>query len=299
MNKRTLVLVVAVLGLLTVLASGRMNKLRLGEGSGVGLMMNRDMVTSVEKVPAIEPGMMGKIAFPYPGSAGDALQVEDRALEYSAYHDVVVDDVPEYMQRMREYILSINGRVLHWNQGKHSLERYRYGTITAKVPVTSFEETVSRVTSGVEEVVSENQNIADITGEVVYSQEQTESIRGEIAVQEAALSEATTEVERVRIRNRLDSLRKQLEQAENQGEQIEERQEFATISITVADSESYFNGSYKPSLFEELRQAMESLRYSLSGVLVVIIWVAVYSVIWLPLVLGVNYVTKFFKRKAK
>lgn len=284
MQKRTLFFVVALLGLLTVVASGKFGQLtsQMGMGGFGGTATLYDTAVSEKMMvdDAVGTRMMPPV---YPGVDG-ALGEPDRAIEYSSSHQLVVEDVQAYMQDIKAYVQSVGGQVLYWNQGKESLQLYRYGSLTAKVPVSSFDAALSKVTEGVEDIISENQNMADITGEKKYNTQEVERIKGEIAVQEAALAEATTESAKIRIQNQLTQLRRQLADAERGSEQVAERTEYATLSISVSDSERYFGGRYQPSPTEDLREALLSVWTSIGSVLRLVIWAGVYGVIWLPVV---------------
>ncbi len=287
MQKRTLVIVVAILGFLTLLASGRFRQFGMfdGESGEFAPSMGMYGADTAEKF-AVDSGVaVDRMIAPYPGGmGGDALGDIDRAIEYSSSHQLVVTDVQVYMQEIRAYVQGIGGQVLYWHQGKEPLQLYRYGTLTAKVPVPSFESALQKITEGVEDIISENQNMADITGQKVYSTDELERIKGEVSVQEAALSEATTESAKVRIQNQLTQLRRQLADAERAVDQVTERTEYATISISVADSERYFGGRHQPSPREDFSEALRSVWISIGTIVRTVVWVSVYAVIWLPVV---------------
>ncbi len=297
MQKRTLYIVVAVLGVLTLIASGKMGQLRMLGGVGFdggmpGYTNSYDSAVSEKMMAGSSVAMDRAIMPPYPGMGGDALEETDRAIEYSADHQLVVTDVQEYMQDIRAYVQSIDGQVLYWNQGKEPLQLYRYGSLTAKVPVSSFEAALNKITSGVKDIITENQNMADITGQQVYNKDEVTRIQGEINVQEAALAEATTESAKLRIQNQLTQLRRQLADAERGVDQVTERTEYATLSITVSDSERYFGGRHQPTPSEDLREALRSVWTSIGSVIRMVIWVGVYAVIWLPVVWVVSVLVR-------
>lgn len=302
MQKRTLFLVVAILGVLTLVGSGQLRTFQLpmlGGGMDGSTMSSYgpaapiyDTFATKESAGVDVVANRAMIA-PYPGGmGGDALGEPDRAIEYSASHNLVVDDVPTYMQDIRAYVQSVGGQVLYWNQGKEPLQLYRYGSMTAKVPVSSFEPALNKITSGVKDIITEHQNMADVTGQKEYSNEEVERLRGEIAVLEAELAETTTESARVRIQNQLAQLRRQLSDAERGVEQVAELVDYATVSITVSDSERYFGGRHQPSPGEDIREALQSVWRSIGSVIRLVIWVAVYAVIWLPVVALVGWMWK-------
>jgi hypothetical protein len=94
--------------------------------------------------------------YPYYGQ-DYALDVEQRVYEKSSNHTVVVDNVAQYMQQTREYLVSLGGRIINSSSGTTEMyqenpflnNKYNYGNIYAKVPVEKFEEAQNMITAGV------------------------------------------------------------------------------------------------------------------------------------------------------
>ncbi|MCB9813295.1 MAG: DUF4349 domain-containing protein [Pseudomonadales bacterium] len=241
----------------------------------------------VEPMP--EPMLIDKMndsittgSMPIPYFADDYLYLNDRVYQKSSYHSVVVNDVPSYLRGMKEYFLSIDGKVL--NSSISSNGDYNSGDLYVKVPVAKFEEATSRVTENVDKVVNENIDASDITGRLVGTTETVQALLDQKSLKEAALLDAKTEVEKRRFQIEIDRLTKQITAAEKSLDQVEQQVEYSSISITAADSERYFNPSARPTIKEEILRAWTSLKELLRVVGYFGIWVLVYSITWIPLV---------------
>ena len=231
-------------------------------------------------------------------SGDNALEVDERAYQKMGYYQLVVNNPSEYLQQMKEYILSIEGRVLstNFNTGK----RYQVGNLLAKVPVAKFEESTQRVTQNVDKVVSEQVNAQDRTGRKVSLEDQIESLQEQKLDKEIELEEATTDLERKRLELDIKRLDNQISQLQDQLENFAETVEYSTIYVTAADSEAYFNpDTYRPTLREQFEQAWESVSGLLYIFGYILVWMIVYSLVWLPLLLLLWLLTKKFGKKKK
>lgn len=235
---------------------------------------------------AIEPSI--GIMPPYYGD--DALDVQERSYEKSSYHSVVVDDVPLYLRGMKEYFASIDGIILNSSMG--SSDKYDSGSLYVRVPVDKFDEATTRVTEDVEKVVDESISAYDVTGQVVNTQENLQYLRDQRSLKEAELSEAQTEVEKRRIQIEIDRLDRQIRNAEQAQENVESRVEYASLSVTAASSERYFNPDATGDIRYEFERAWESLKSFFKVALLFGVWVLVYSVVWLPIVWIGNWIVK-------
>lgn len=242
-------------------------------------------VTQVAPMPAV----MDKMAVDSTGMEimppyydDDALDVENRSYEQYANHSVVVDDVNTYLRGLKEYFLSINGVVL--NSSLSSMDKFQSGSLYVKVPVEKFDEATGRVTENVKKVVDESVSAMDITGQVVNTTETVVALQEQKALKEAQLKDAKTEVEKTRIQIEIDRLARQITTAQKAQESVESRTEYASLSITAADSERYFNPGSTGDFRYELERAWESLKSFVKVLFVFGIWLAVYSVIWAPII---------------
>lgn len=297
-KNKSLILVVAILGLITTLVVGTRNqtgpfsemngllqKSMSGTTAPSTMMATEDMMISPE-----EP-MMGRGGAIMPDYyyGNDALEVSDRVYEKYANYSVVSRDVTQYLNRVKEYILSIDGRVLHSSYNTQG--RYLSGSLQARVPVEHFEAAQIQMTQDVKKVLSENVSAEDRTGQLVGSQDSVLALQKQKEELELQLAEVTDDAERRRLELQLSRLETQIENAQKQVENVENRVEYANISVYVTNNE---RSVYSPMSGDlDLRGEIERAWYSISGILISLaklaLWVLVYGVLWLPAVLVVKW----------
>lgn len=293
-KKHLFILAVAVLGLLSAGAMWFIQGTAVPMKGGV---TSNQRVFSDSMMGAGEPGQMGmgmllednySVSYaptpPIYYPSDEALDVVDRSVHYSAYHSVVVNDVDQYIRLMREYIQSVGGTVLSYNTGTTD-NNYLYGSINARVPQDKFEDTTRKVTENVRTVVTASVDMHDVTGQVVSVAEQIQKLEDQVAEQQVELEAATTDVARSRIQVVIDRLERQLEQLQKTQEVVEDRVEYASITISASNREYYFTGGGQRPLSDVVREAWHSLRSTGFGLVYFLIWVAVYAIIWVPILL--------------
>ncbi|NCS98038.1 MAG: DUF4349 domain-containing protein [Candidatus Pacebacteria bacterium] len=263
-----------------------------------GGMMEAGVATSKIAVDSM-PSNGGMMPPYYYGDDSAGLDAEYRLYDRSANYDVIVKDVQTYLRSMREYVLSIDGVVLNdsFNQG----DDWKAGSLYVKVPVAKFSEASDRAVEGVKEVFGSSSNSADITGSHVTATDRVAEVETMIADTKASLEASqalldqaeagTTEWRQYRsevlqLENRLSSYERQLEQYQKNVDSVEGQAEYASIMINASDSKRYFDPNTDLPLSEHIKRALASLGESGYLVASFLIWVVVYSVIWLP-ILGV------------
>ncbi len=306
MNKKRLLLIVGGLAVATLLIStasrgGGLSRLmkvlphpysgEMGIGGAAPSRMEPDLMVAEDRMigsPGIYPPY-----YPYPED--NALDVSERLLTRSAYYSVIHSNPADYLRSMREYIESIDGQVLSYSMGKH--DRYSTGYLYAKIPADRFDDATRLTVEGVREVVEENVSADDITGQVVGQQERLDSLQAELVERQAELAALTVGTpEYTRVQGLIDNLERQIERLEDAQESTEERVQYSTLNISVADSSRYFKPGVPGDFMSELLAAWDSLKVTLLRLGAFAIWAVVYAVIWLPVVLIAAWVWKKVKR---
>lgn len=317
-GKKPLILVVAILGLITAILVAAKTKNSLYTSS-ISMMQNRQtgdyrqemldksntvmggetMMADEMGMGVAEPGMVRTMPAPdfFPPFYGgdDALDVNDRVYEKYSSHSLVVNNTSDYMRQIKEYILSVEGRILSSSMG--TSDKFSYGYLQAKIPVTKFEESQSRITDNVKKVVAENLNAQDRTGQLVNTQDSLTYLQDQKAELEIQLDEAKTDADKKRLQLQITRLETQIKNAQNQVENTQDLVEYANISIQVSDNERYFNPNSSPDLSSEFERAWESISDVFFLLIRLSIWVVVYGLLWLPVVVIVRWL--FGKRANK
>lgn len=259
-------------------------------------MTGPEYVAEDRRIVEGEGMMMNPEIYPY-YPADNALSQSSRYYDRTANYSLVVANVSEFLRTQRELILSKEGQVLYFTQGKS--DKYEFGYISAAVPMSIFDETVRQLETEAVTIVNVNQSMSDITGQVSRLEKEQQNIERNILELEAQLEEAQTAAERRKIEYQLESLRQQLEQIKTSREQVEEEVLYGTLDVSVADSQRYFDPSIKGSWTEEIQKAFESLQ-STGGVLLAgLIWMLVYAIIWIPALLAGRWLWRYLRRSTR
>lgn len=298
-KKSTLIIAVAILGLLTAGAMWFLTNSRTSPMHG-GIMMDEYRVEKT--MPMTSGGMMGSEAMPardmmiapYPYPYGDdALGVADRSVQKFSSHTLVVNNVPEYLKQMKEYFSNNGGVVLSYNQGTSS--RGEYGYLNVKVPINTFDQAVTEVSKDAKKIIDENITSNDITGQVVNIADRIQELKDQKSVQEAALIDASTAIERQKIQLEIDRLDRQISQMEQNQESVQDQVDYATMNISVSNKESYFNYDGPRPLTDVFKEAWWSLRSTANSLVAFLIWTVVYAIVWVPVLLLTRWLWNKFR----
>lgn len=310
MQKKHFLLVVVSLALLsTVFFVGRSNggfnllSQMMGrnypmDGFGGGYAVPEPMMNA--KYAVDSTGMMAEtqvmpVDIMPPYYYGDnALYMEERSYEKSSYHSVIVSDVTKYMRGLKEYFSSIDGVIL--SSSVNSSGKYESASLYVKVPVGKFDEATVRITEDVKKVMDESLSASDITGEVVNTSDVVTSLQEQKALKEASLKDAQNEVAKTKIQIEIDRLSRQITAAQKAQESVTTRTKYASLNITAASNEKYFNPGTTGDFGYELERAWESLKSFLKVLGVFGIWMFVYSIVWAPVVWIINKVAQRFRK---
>jgi len=296
-NKRTLLIILTLVvasSVLTLTFKSRYYLLGQKTTSFTSGFGNTSGIVPMMEKQGIVADSMPRSGYIPPYYGNDALEVNDRVYQKSSSHSLIVDDVSVYLRGIKEYVLSVDGRVL--NSSVSSGDDFNSGYLYVKVPVDKFDEATGRVSENVNKIVNENINSSDITGQLVNTTDQLQVLKDNKSLQEAALEDAKTEVEKRRYQLEIDRLDRQIVAAQNSVNNVEQKVEYATLSISVADNERFFNPNAELGARDELSRAWNSLKVVLKVGAYFGIWIVVYSIIWLPIVWIINKLIKKLKK---
>ncbi|MEX0895802.1 MAG: DUF4349 domain-containing protein [Patescibacteria group bacterium] len=249
-----------------------------------------------EDMAVSSSGSMGMMRAPGMWPQPDqGLGEPDRIYEQFANYQLVVNSVPDYLRQQREYILSQEGRVLSYSQGRG--EDTRYGYITAAVPVDRFDQVTEQIVSHAAEVIGENMSLSDVTGQGVQLENERERLEQQLFELELQLEQNTDAALNRRLEQQIAAVERQLQTIADQESGLVERVSYGTLTVSVADHEKYFNPDARGSLLDELKAAFGSLRDAGYVIGVLLIWVVVYAIIWIPVVFGSRWAWRKYRNR--
>ena len=225
----------------------------------------------------------------------NALEVDNRLYSTASFSQLVVKDVSSYVGSLRDFILVNDGRVLSSNVSASS--RYSYGNISARVPSANVDKVLAKVREGVVSVVREETNIQDETGAYISVADQIIALEDQKITLEMQLVEAKDAIEKRRLELQLVRVDQQIAQLNNQQDATEERVTYARIDVSVSNSARYYDPSVRPTLWDMVQTAWNSLATVAYYIGYVMVFTAMYLVIWLPIVVFINFVRLVLSNK--
>lgn len=293
----TIAVLAVVSGLLTVGYLGNQS----GMGRGVSLVSRDDRmlggVMMDQSAPWKEagvsyPGFVAETA-PAQPMAGDALTVSNRVQEQFSSFSVVVRNVTDYLGRLEQSATTKGGIVLSSSQNTY--QGKTMGSLTIKVPQDQFTGFNAEVTQEVAKVLNRSIQSWDSTGERESYEDKRTALQEQVGMLQLQLEEATTAAQRAAIQNNINRVNQQITELERMQEQYAERVQFATVTVTASDSESYLTGD-SSNIMDQWGAAWQSLTGVARMLAFMAIWIIVYAVLWLPLVLLVKMLIKSLKK---
>lgn len=306
--KLVIILVLAFLGIATYFVVRSLFGVALtsftipaSETRGTTMMLNPSAAGSI----AVSPKMMGDfggdvyypqptapIIYPYPNNNDTSLYNPNRVYLKNSAFSFVVTDTSKYVFDVSNYFLTIGGRIL--SSQINSTDKFTYAYLMAKIPVDKFDEVNMKVKDGVKKIISANTNSTDDTARLDSSSTQLDQLKADELNKQKDIAAEKDATRLAQLKLELKYIQDQIKAAQTQVKQVTAQTDYATVTLTVADSERYFRpiSSDQPDLKETWDNSLASLVSILLLVAAFTIQVAVFSVLWLPVVLAGWFVAK-------
>ncbi|MBD3366344.1 DUF4349 domain-containing protein [candidate division WWE3 bacterium] len=301
-NKLTTVLILAIAFLLlgNTPKRGLLNQLSASptrsKSSWNGGLSNMALETADYAAPtSMESRSMPGIPTP-PADAAPQPEVKDRMKVMNASISLHVEDVRKTIDAIETYVTNIGGYTI--NQHINTPQESSGGSINVRVPTEKLDETLAYFRERAVNVVYESKNGRDITDEYMDAEARLETLQKTKAIFENMLDEATEFDDILRAQKEILNVQNQIDRIKGQLEYMKGTAETARISVNLSTDELELGyapaNAWRPKVVfrKAVRQLVINLRSLGNGV----IWLAVYSVIWAPVVAIVIFIKK---RKSK
>ena len=207
----------------------------------------------------------------------------------------MVKNVRESSDKAIDWAKSVGGYMVSSSLSQPEEAPYAY--VVLRIPAKDLKPAIEYFRSLAIKVSSENLLGTDVTDEYTDIGARLETLNKTKAKFEEILSKAVAVNDILTVQRELISLQDQIDSLKGRQQYLEKTAELAKISLYLSTDE--FSLPYAPSQpFRPeaiFKQAVRSLVGTLRGGAKLLIWVGVYSPIWL-LILGVIW---FFKRRKK
>lgn len=172
-------------------------------------------------------------------------------------------------------------------------------SLTVRVPANNLQAYLSELQRQSIRVVSEELTGNDITDQYTDIQARLSTLNATKAKFEAIYNKATTIQDILDVQNRIIELQNQIDQLKGQQLYMEKSSEMARVTVYLSTDELALpyapDTSWRPSVV--FKQAIRSLIMNLQGIAGLLIWIAVYAIIWLPVLIVILLIIKKSKSK--
>ena len=219
----------------------------------------------------------------------------DRLVVQESNLSLVVKNVRESSDKATDWAKSVGGYMV--SSFLSQPEEAPYAYVVLRIPAKDLKPAIEYFRSLAIKVSSENLLGTDVTDEYIDIDSRLDTLNKTKAKFEEILSKATAVQDILTVQRELINLQDQIDSLKGRQQYLEKTAELAKISLHLSTDE--FSLPYAPSQpFRPaaiFKQAVRSLVGTLRGGAKLLIWVGVYSPIWL-LILGIIW---FFKHRKK
>ncbi len=211
---------------------------------------------------------------------------------------LLVADVRDTQQKISEYVTSQNGYVV--NSSATRPTEQPYGTITVRVPADRLAAAFDYFRSLGMKVTSESLSGYDVTDQYEDLETKLGYLERSLAQIQAIQDRAETYEQILSGTREVINLQRQIDDLKGRQTYLEQTARLALVNIDMSTDELALpyapDTNFRPALI--FKMAVRSLMVTLQDLGGKIIWLAVYSVIWLPLLIIIFVLRRLMMRKS-
>ena len=187
--------------------------------------------------PAANNGDNGAVAAPQTDGGGDQSQA-GRKIVRSATLDLVIDELDPALDQVRSVARDSGGlvsesRIVVDDAEDPAVARPETAVVTIRVPAESFDDVMERLRAGARGVDAEESGLTEVTGEYTDLESRLRNLQAAEAQYVTLLSSAATIDEIIRVQEKIDGVRGEIEQVQGRLNVLDDQTELATITVTL------------------------------------------------------------------
>jgi len=219
----------------------------------------------------------------------------DRKIVKTGDMTLEVNDITAAITGVAKVATDLNGYVVSSN--KSGDQDTTYGQISIRVPADRFDEAFDKLRQLAVNVPNESTNSQDVTEQYTDLQAQLRNLQATEAQYLEILKKAEKVEDILAVQRELSNVRGQIEQIQGRIQYLDRTSDMALINVNLQKVKPL--GGTAWSALETLKSAARGL-VSFGKVLAdVLIWVAIFSPVWIIVLLVVLYFTRWRKAKAR
>jgi Domain of unknown function (DUF4349) len=219
----------------------------------------------------------------------------DRKIIKNGYMTLEVNDITEAINGATSIANGLNGYVVSSN--KQGYPDATYGQITIRVPSDRFDEALNQLRKLAVNVPSESTNSQDVTQEYTDLQAQLRNLEATEAQYLQILQKAEKVEDILAVQRELSNVRGQIEQIKGRILYIERTADMALIDVNLQKVKPI--GGTAWSALETLKSAARGLVSFGKALADVLIWLVIFSPVWIIILVVVLYFVKWRPRRAR
>lgn len=235
---------------------------------------------TVQGIPLVRPDVItsNQESPPAPEAAAK-LVVSD------SYLSLLVSDVEQTQNKIIGTAKNLGGYMVESNIANP--RDNATSTIVVRVPSTNFQQALALFRSFSVKVITENLSGQDVTDQFIDNQARLDTLNKTKAKFAEILDKATQIQDILNVQRELINLQSQIDAIKGQQLYLEKTAQMAKITIYLSTDEFALpyapSESWRPGVI--FKQAVRSIIGNMRKVGTAVIWIAVYSVIWIPILL--------------
>jgi hypothetical protein len=231
-----------------------------------------------------------------PSYAGESGTADiDRKIVKNGNMTLEVNDITAAITGVTSIANDLNGYVVSSN--KWGDQDTTYGQISIRVPSDRFDEAFDRLRKLAVNVPSESTNSQDVTEQYTDLQSQLRNLEATEAQYLELLKKAEKVEDILAIQRELSNVRGQIEQVKGRIQYIDRTSDMALIDVSLQKVKPI--GGTAWNALETLKSAARGLVSFGKGLADVLIWLVIFSPIWVIILVVVLYFTRWRHRKAR
>jgi hypothetical protein len=219
----------------------------------------------------------------------------DRKIVKNGYMTLEVNDITAAITGVAAIATDLDGYVVSSN--KQGNQDATYGQVSIRVPSNRFGEAFDRLRKLAVNVPNESTNSQDVTEQYTDLQAQLRNLEATEAQYLEILKKAEKVEDILAVQRELSNVRGQIEQVKGRIQYLERTSDMALIDVNLQKVKPI--GGTAWSALQTLKSAARGL-VSFGKVLAdVLIWVAIFSPVWIIILVVVLYFTRWRHAKAR
>lgn len=218
----------------------------------------------------------------------------DRKVVKIGYLTMEVADIAESMSEVAAVAKELGGYVV--SSSKQGDGEQTFGRISIRVPAERFDEAFDRLRKLAINVPSESAQSQDITEEYTDLKARLRNLEATEAQYLELLKKAETVEDTLKVYQHLSNVRGEIEQVKGRIQYLERTSDMALIEINLQKTRPLGQPGW--SALKTLESAIRGLSTFGRVLADMAIWLAVFSPVWIVILVVVLYFTRWRKRKA-